>query len=289
MVWISRSGERLGNVGKPGVIVRPMLSPDQKSVAYDVLEGQGGDVWVHDLARNGATRISFNPQSDFFPVWSPDSSSIAFGSLTGGQSVINMRKASGVGATESLLQTPRRTFLLDWSDTAGAILFSEVAPKTRLDISVLPLRGDRKPIPVLQSEFNEQSGVFSPDGKFLAYVSDESGRAEVYVQTYPLSGAKWQVSVNGGLSPRWRGDGRELYFLSDGAMMAAGVTPGADFRIGTPSQLFSLGMRTDYQAMGERFSVSADGQRFLLALPVESEAGASAATIVLNALDRPEK
>jgi Tol biopolymer transport system component len=232
------------------------------------------------------TRITFESPTEYYPAWSPDSTSIAYSSMDGGKADIYLKKASGGGVTEPLLQSPTRKFVLDWSAAADAIVYSEIGPKTGLDISILPLRGDRKPIRVLHSDFNEQSGTLSPDGKYLAYVSDESGRFEIYVQTFPVSGAKWQVSVNGGVGPRWRKDGQEIYFTTDGVLMAAGVTLGANFRVGTPARLFSFG---ETHTTTERYSVSTDGKRFLMALPVENEVRTSAATIVLNALDQPAK
>ncbi|MFN7936899.1 MAG: protein kinase [Bryobacteraceae bacterium] len=286
MVWLSRSGDRLGTVGKPGIISQAVLSPDQKSVAFDLRDGAGGDLWVHEFARGVDTRITFEPPIEQYPVWSPDSASIVYTSRDASKGGIHLRKASGGGVTEPLLYSSNPKFVLDWSAAAGAILFSEPAGKTRFDIHMLPLSGERKPVPLLHSEFNEQSGTLSPDGKHLAYVSDESGRYEVFVQTFPLSGAKWQVSVSGGIGPRWRKDGRELYFTNEGVLMAAAVTPGANFHVGTPVRLFSFG---EAQTTIERYSVSADGQRFLFALPVETEMRTPAATIVLNALDQPPK
>ncbi|MFN7936902.1 MAG: protein kinase [Bryobacteraceae bacterium] len=289
LTWVARSGEHVAKVGAPDQIRRPMLSPDGKRVAYDVGIGNGSDLWVQDLERNISTRLTFDPLIEVYPVWSPDGTKIAYSEGQGNQATLRVRNANGSGASELLWQSPNGKFTLDWSDAAGALLYSEISTKTKLDIYALPMSGDRKPVAVLKNEFNEQSAVFSPDGKYIAYVSDESGRSEVYVQTYPLSGAKWQVSNGGGSSPRWRKDGREMFYLNEGSLMAVDVAPGAGFRLGAPVKLFSVAIRADAMETNERYAVSADGQRFLLALSPEGSPYEMLPTVVFHALDRPRR
>jgi hypothetical protein len=144
---------------------------------------------------------------------------------------------------------------------------------------VLPREGERKPVVFLRSEFNERDGAFSPDGNWIAYASDESGRYEIYVQPYPATGAKWQVSKDGGHWPRWRADGRELYWLeADGTLMAAEVSAAPAFRPGIPQPLFE----TRIQDLLERYAVSRDGKRFLVPMPVEETEGARPLTVIQN-------
>ena len=159
------------------------------------------------------------------------------------------------------------------------LLYQDLDPKTGYDLWVLPMEGDRKPVVVIRTEFSERDGAFSPDGKWIAYTSDEGGRTEIYVQPYPATGAKWQVSKNGGHGPRWRRDGKELFWLEvDGTMMSAGVSAGKAFQPGIPVALFETGI----VSILESFSVGADGQRFLLPLPVGGTSGPMPATLVQN-------
>ena len=150
------------------------------------------------------------------------------------------------------------------------ILYEALSPQTRSDLWVLPLFADKKPQPFLQTPFAETMGRFSPDGKWIAYVSDESGTPQVYVQPFPASGGKWQISTQGGLTPRWRGDGKELFFLSpDRQLMSADVNPaGATFEASSPKTLFQT--QVDTANISNRYDVSRDGQRFLMSLPVEN-------------------
>ena len=149
------------------------------------------------------------------------------------------------------------------------MLYHEQDPKTKYDLWVLPMEGERKPVVFLRTEFNERDGAFSPDGKWIAYNSDESGRPEVYVQPYPATGAKWRVSKDGGTRPRWRRDGKEIYWLTEvGTLLAADVTAGPPFQPATPRRLFE----TRIQDRTERYAVSGDGKRFLIPLPLETDA-----------------
>jgi len=286
LTWLSRSGERIARLGTPDQTKRPMLSPDGKRVAYDVAAGSGADLWLHELDRNVATRFTLDHGAEVFPVWSPDGEKIAYTSIAGDQPEIRVRSARGSGASESLWRSPYQKFALDWSAPAGVLLFSEIHPETKVDVFALPVTGDRKPVPVLPGPFNEQSATFSPDGKYIAYVSDESGSYQVYVQTYPPSGTKWQISSTGGVVPRWSNDGRELFYIQDGSLMAVEISRGESFRAGVPAPLFSVRSSTDILATTERFAVSADGKRFLFALPPEGSSLESLPTIVFHALDR---
>jgi dipeptidyl aminopeptidase/acylaminoacyl peptidase len=169
----------------------------------------------------------------------------------------------------------------DWSSDGRFVVYDAADPKTNTDVWVLPTTGDRQPFPLLQTEFNEQQGRVSPDGRWIAYTSDETGRLEVYVQSFPAPGGKWQISTSGGADPRWRRDGPELFFISsDGKLMAVDVKVDSVFHAGLPHQLFDarvsglVDVRTHY-------AVTADGRRFLVNRLSEGE-GASPITVVLN-------
>jgi Tol biopolymer transport system component len=180
-----------------------------------------------------------------------------------------------------LLESSKGKFPTDWSMDGRFIIYYEIDPKTRRDIWVLPVGGDRKPFPFLQTEANEIGGQLSPDGRWMAYASDESGGYEVYVQSFPSGGGKRQVSTKGGIGPCWRRDGKELfYYASDGKLMAVEVKNGASFEAGMPSALFEF--RSGNGAVTTApYTVTADGQRFLLNALVD-ESGAAPLTVVVN-------
>lgn len=286
MVWFDRAGNSLGSVVPPGEYHEPWLSPDGKRIVVGRKDTQSQDIWLLDVARGTMTRFTFDPADDVCPLWSPDGSRIIFSSTRAGKFALYQKISSGAGSDELLLGTDYDTFADDWTTTAkdGEFLIYETAdPKTRFDLYVLPLFGDRKPVPFLQTEFNETHAQFSPDGRWVAYVSDESGRAEVYVQSFPVSGGKWQVSTTGGDQPQWRRDGRELFYVTpDKRLMAAAVTPGASFEAGAPATLFATRIPTT-SSIDDRnsFVPAADGQRFLVNNLVE-EGNTQPITLVLN-------
>jgi hypothetical protein len=191
-----------------------------------------------------------------------------------------VKSASGAGQEQLLLRTGNELNATGWAADGRLLLYQELHPKTKYDLWILPLEGERKPETFLQTNFNERDGAFAPDGKWIAYISDESEsvRTETYVQPYPATGAKWQVSKTGGRWPRWRGDGKELYWLAeDGTMMAAEVTLGPALRSGTPQPLFGTGMTHPFAS----YAVSRDGKRFLVPMPVE-DGESRPSTVVSN-------
>ena len=190
---------------------------------------------------------------------------------------------SGAGNEDALLKSSTSKTPTDWSKDGRFIVYENNDPKTKDDLWVLPLFGDRKPMPFLETEFNERQGQLSSDGRWMAYISDESGSWEVYVQPFPASGGKWQISTKGGGQPRWRRDGKELFYLApapDRKLMAVEVKAGATFEAGVPRALFEThlpGSPLD----PVQYSVTADGQRFLIDTLAEN-AASSSVTVVLN-------
>jgi serine/threonine protein kinase/Tol biopolymer transport system component len=283
LVWVDRSGKQTGFIEESGYYFRPALSPDEKRVAVDNVDVQGNrDIWIIELGRGNTTRFTFDPALELWPVWAPDGSRIAFSSNRAGTMNLYQRSASGTGPEEVLLQSELPKTPMDWSRDGRYLLYSVTDPKTQSDLWALPMLGDAKPFPVLQTQFNERVPRLSRDGHWIAYTSDESGGWEVYVQTFPLSGGKWQISTNGGYNPEWRGDGNELFYVSaDKKMMAVEVKgEGTTFQRGVPKALFDLRIPNFFDIRA-RFAVTADGQKFLINNLV-GENSAAPIAIVLN-------
>jgi eukaryotic-like serine/threonine-protein kinase len=283
LTWMDRAGKPLGTVGPTGEYEAPRLAPDGKRVAVARREpqSQNWDIHVIDLARGTSSRLTFDPDDDRYPVWSPDGRHIAWRANRDRAFQIYQKLASGVGPEELLLKADVAITPGSWSADGRFLLYSRLDPTTREDLWALPLAGDRQPSPFLQTPFSENNGRFSPDGRWIAYTSDDQGRPEVYVQTFPASGGKWQISTNGGLQPWWRGDGKELYYLSsDGKLMAVEVKPGGSFEAGAPRALFDL---APVRAIGgaTSYAVTAAGDRFLF-VTAREEAASLQFTVVVN-------
>ncbi len=287
LTWIDRAGKALEPVGTPGAIQSPRLSPDGKRVAVVRRDAQTGtyDIYVTDLARGASSRLTFDPGNDTNPVWSPDGSRIAWVSTRDAGFQIYQMLASGVGQEELLLKSDVPIRPDSWSADGRFILYGRLDPKMRGDLWVLPLEGERQPFLFLQTPFAEQTPRFSPNGRWVAYTSNDQGRDEVYVQTFPAAGGKWQVSINGGLLPHWRSDGKELFYLSgDNKLMAVEVKPGSSFEAGVPKALFDLAPLRAASV----YAVTADGQRFLFVTQGEATANLQF-TVVTNWMAEAKK
>lgn len=284
MAWLDRTGKRLGAVGPQGQgrIGNPLLSPDQKEILFNLFNvaGDSSDVWLLDVARGVPSRSTFRTGISADGIWSPDGNSIVFQSNF---TAIYRKAANGTGKEEPLLMGGINNRPLDWSrDGKFVVYMSSNSGATGSSLWLLPVEGDHKPIAYLQTSFNEADAQFSPDGKWMVYASNESGQAQVYVQAIPASGAKWQISPAGGTQPRWRRDGKELFYISsDQKLMAVPVKSGAGFEAGAPQPLF--GLDPIYPPLSGRFvyEPTADGQRFLVLASV-GDTAAPPISVVVN-------
>ena len=285
LAWFDRAGAEVGRLGQPAEQLAPRLSPDQKRVAVVRRNVQGQtDIWLLELARDTSTRFTtLQPAINSLPVWSPDSGRIVFNSNRDGSFDLYVKASSGADSDEPLLKSSDPKGPVDWLFDGRWLLYQTGTSKTKRDLWVLPMEGDGKPVPVLQTEFNEMNGQFSPNGHWIAYQSDESTRDEVYVQGFPTSTGKTQVSVNGGSRPRWSHDGKELFYLSqDGKMMAVEIKASATaFEIARPRELFQTRVASAPFAV-PNYDVTADGQRFLIQTALEEAEGLPPIMVVMN-------
>ena len=292
LVWIDRTGKMLGGIGSPDESAHqsPELAPDGQRVALNRTVQGNIDVWLIDVGRGVPSRFTFDVAIDVSPVWSPDGRRVVFRSTRKGISDLFEKPASGTADEQPLLVTSQAKSPLDWSRDGRFLLFSMQDSKTATDLWVLPLMGERKPFAVLQSSFDEMEGQFSPDGRWLAYASNESGHYEIYVRTFPEAGGKWQISVTGGVQPRWRRDGHELFYVApDTWLMAVPIRLAPDTHTldaGTPVPLFPTRLATggNIATAGflarTQYAVAADG-RFLINIAVD-DVVTSPITVVLN-------
>ncbi|CAN5810978.1 hypothetical protein BH20ACI3_BH20ACI3_18250 [soil metagenome] len=269
--WFDRRGNQLGTIGTIGDYRATQLSPDEKRVALEQWDSQATstDIWLFELARGTGSRFTTNPSFDSAPVWSPDGNRIAFSSNRDGQYELYIKPASGIENEEVLLKSSNLKITNDWSADGRLIIYEERDLKQHFHIWVLPLFGDGKPFPLPQTEFNEQSAQLSPNGKWIAYVSDESGKFEVYVQSFPASGGKWKISTDGGHHPLWLGGTELIYITPSRKLMAVNVKASSTFEVSVPRELFET--RISGVGFRRNYDVTADGQRFLVITQDEEE------------------
>jgi len=258
--WLDRSGRQIGILGGPDGAqpATPQLSRDDRLLALQRTVNGNVDIWVTDVERGGERRFTFEPVRDRTPVWSPDAHRVAFASERTGVFDIYERPFDGPGTETLLVASSDAKLVYDWSPDGRFVLYGVQDPKTGRDLWVVPVTGDRTPVLVAGTPFAEQGGRFSVDGRWIAYESNESGRTEIYVQPFPGSGTRIQMSTQGGQAPQWRRDGRELTYLApDNRVMALPIeVTGSTVKPGTPVKLFT--------APPGGFVMSSDGQRFLV-------------------------
>lgn len=284
LIWLGRDGKRLGEAAKQDLYLGFRLSPDGSRLALAKADAsRNNDIWALEFGRGILTRLTFDPSFEGAPLWSPDGRQIVYQSTRDGVSRLYKKDAGGGGKEEPLTSSPEQLTLGDWSRDGRFLTYARYAAATRPDIWALPMEGDRKPFPVLQTPFTTRGAKFSPDGKWIAYESDESGQFEIYVRAFPAASGQWQVSNQGGQNQFWRGDGKELYYLPPGRdkVMAVGITVEAgSIKAETPRELFSVS--SPIQSGGANFGVTADGQRFLIRESVERARVSPPLTVVTN-------
>jgi serine/threonine protein kinase len=276
LAWYDRSGKRLGTAGDPGGFFDLDLSPDETKLAVTESNTSIATIWVHDLTRKLKTRLTFSGGAHVTPIWSPDGKELAFTSNQ--QSAISIKEVGGNALERTLLSAPSPMYqgVTDWSRDGRYIMY-QYGPGVNSQLWVVPLFGDHKPFAYTGSSQQERGGVFSPDGRWVAYMSNESGRPEIYVAPFPWTGAKWQISNTSGASPRWRSDGKELYYFDFAGIRAVEVDgSGPAFRAGNSTLLFSMPQR----GLSREFAPTRDGQRFILIAP--SEGTSQSLTLVQN-------
>ena len=292
IVWMDRAGKPLESpVTGSGEVWYPSISPDEKAMAFSRASGTSSDIWYKDLSRQTDIRVTLG-RTNLAPFWSPKGNDIIFSAARGGPVNLFHKSPDGLGQPELVLSSPNFKLPSQWTRDGKFIVYSETSPKTKWDIWLLPagngISPDKKPIPFLQTEFDEFQGQMSPDGHWMAYTSDESGQQrEVYVRPFPASDGSWRISSAGGQQARWRADGKELFFVAaDGKMMSVAVKtvsgPKASFEAGIPTPLFEAHMAPDIRAtVGYNYDLTGDGKRFL----VNRSAGTGATaplTVVVN-------
>jgi Tol biopolymer transport system component/predicted Ser/Thr protein kinase len=285
LTWYDRQGTVAGTVGQPGAYNSIALSPDGTRAAVERNSGAAGsDLWLLETSKDGkAERFTFDSGSETSPVWSPDGARIVYTSNRDGGFNFYWKLSNGAGNEDLLFKSAEQKAPSDWSRDGGTLVYSSVNASSQIDVVTLPLEGQRKPQVFLGSPFSEYHGRLSPDGRWMAYESNEAGRLEVYVQPFPPSAeraGKHLLSIGGGIEPLWRRDGKELFYLSGRAIMAVDVDTGAVFKSGTPRKIFE-GNFGGINGGGYRWDVAADGKRFLM-----KAAGDAAAqepiTLILN-------
>jgi len=291
LVWFDRAGSEAGSVGPTDDDAPscPEISPDGRHALLFRTVESNVDVWQIDLLRGVSTRVTFEDAVDFFAIWSPDRAHIMFGSNRNGPYEFFDKDLTGTGA-DRLLPVPSTSARLPMSASPDGrfLLYAEQTSRSGVDLWALALSGDRKAFPVVQTPFDEMAGQFSPDGRWVAYESNESGHAEIYARSFPSVGSAIQISSAGGTQARWRADGKELYYIApDGRLMAAAIAPAAGNRtldVGAPTPLFVTHLATGmniFPAVGTRpqYAVAPDG-RFLMNVGVE---GGSIPPITISA------
>jgi Tol biopolymer transport system component len=282
MTWFNRDGRTLEAVGPPGTYSEPAISPDGRTLMVSRVEPQAGseDLWSVDLGRGILTRFTHHEDADVTPVWSPDGKRIAFASNRKSVMDLYVKDLSG-GEEELLISSDHMKWPDDWSSDGAWLIYEDNAPDTSTDLWVMPMRGERTPRAWLATPFSEMHARFSPDGRWVAYTSDESGQREVYAQGFPGPGPKVQISTAGGGQPMWGPGGRELlYMTTDGTLMSV-LLPDGPGRPALPAELFrSNPHQTIRSDSRNEYLLSPDGQRILVVTVEKMDE--SLTTVILN-------
>jgi serine/threonine protein kinase/Tol biopolymer transport system component len=281
IAWYDRRGERLGMLWDPGENEGLSLSPDGTKLAFGHFEPEEGlnHIWIADTADGVPRRFSFTQGNQYSPVWSPDGQRVVYSDDHSGVETLTENLATGGNERALTLQPPSSQYALSWSPDGQTLLYRTESKDDGLDIETL---SGKQAAPFIATRADESQGQFSPDGRYVVYVSTESGRNEVYVQPYPKTGAKWQVSTSGGEQPRWRRDGAEIFYLGpDKRLMSAALRRGPQFDAATPQPLFTTTMFVGYLSSSQAYDVTRDGSKFVIA-SIDPQTPPSPITVVVT-------
>jgi Tol biopolymer transport system component len=278
LVWVDRKGTEQAIAAPVHNFTRPRLSPDGRRIAVTIADS-GNQIWIYDLNRETLTRLTFDGRSNLDSVWTPDGKRVTYEGGAPGN--IFWQPADGSGKPERLTTNEHAQIPSSWSPDGQVLAFVDVSPSTGRDIWALRL-SDRKSQVFLQTPFSEGAPIFSPDGRWLAYGSDESGRPEIYVQPYPGPGGKWQISTEGGTEPAWSRNGRELFYRQGNKMMAVDILAQQGISAGKPKLIFEEQYAFSTTPTARNYDVSPDGQRFLMVKTIDQEQPAAQINIVQN-------
>ena len=273
LVWFNRSGLRLATVGAPGEFNALCMTPDGRRIVYEQADAASGniDMWTMDLATAATTQLTFAGPVEFYPACAPNSRDIALAALKPSNPNLFRQSLSAPGQIVPLFESPLPKLPTDWSRDGTQLIFSELNPATGWDVASLSL-ATGQPRPLVATPAQETNAKLSPDGRWLTYVSNESGRVEVYVQAMPDGGAKWLVSRGGGMQPQWSADGRQLYYIAlDGRLMVVDVrAEGAVFTPSSPVALMETRFTEWETSGGVSYAVAPDGSRVLVSTSTDT-------------------
>jgi Tol biopolymer transport system component len=297
LVWVDRSGTELAKVGEPVAgMEAPALSHDGKHVAFFGVVGGNVDIFSLDVQRGGLDRLTSDPADDTSPIWSSDDKSILFGSIRKGVAGLYLAglylKSVADGSERLLLTTPQIKIPNDWSADGRFVLYISIDQRSKSDLWALRLEDPSRPFVVAQTDGSNASGQFSPDGQWIAHTSNESGRSEVYIRPFPPIGGKFLISTNGGVMPRWRSDGKELFYVAlDDHLIAVPIHTDREkhtVEAGAPAALFAtpIGGARHQAMLRWQYEVARDGQRFLMN-SLAGDVTSSPITIIMNWKPRP--
>jgi serine/threonine-protein kinase len=289
LAWVDRTGRDEPVDAPARAWWWPQVSPDGRRLGFHIMDPANMDAWIYELDHGPLVRVTWHPAQDGYPLWTPDGTRIVFWSRQGGPTAnLYLRSADLTGGDERLTTSPNAQQPFSWARDGQLLVFQEYSSETRMDIGVVPIEGERKPAWVVRGSSDEGRPAMSPDGRWIAYQSNLSGRFEVYVEPFPVTGDRWQVSIAGGASPIWAPNGRELFYRNNRAVMSVPVTTaGRVFSSGNPRTLFEgsyVPEESDVSG-GRSYALAPDGRRFLMMKEQERPEGSSGATqivVILN-------
>jgi len=282
ILWMNAQGETSPLRSAPSNWTNPRFAPDGRSLAVDIVNGGQADIWTYDWTRDALTRLTSDPADDVLPVWTPDGRRIAFASTRGNKATLNIywQRADGSGEAQRLTEGPNAQLPGTWDPSGRFLVFQENTPDSGLDLMILPMEGDEAsgwkpgvPQVFLRTPFLESAPVFSPDGRWIAYHSNEAGAFDVYVRPFPGPGGKWRISTAGGSSPVWSPTGPELFYRSPAnqIMVAPYTVEGNAFRAGRPRLWSEQPIRL--RPRQRPYDLHPDGERWAVDIEPKSESG----------------